>query len=164
MYSHLFSPLLTSSRLFSPLLASSRLFSPTPYIAPCSLQEPAKERTTEKVGPDDPDIAMMVLDDRHRKFVVADFSGRIGVFNCMNGSVMKSAYPFHDAVSGLHYVEDDKCIIATSWDRTLLILWEDDDDISDFNMPVLRSVHNAHAVDITTMWVTGGVGGEGSLR
>ena len=104
--------------------------------------------------PEDPEIAALIFDDRQRKFIVADYSGRIGVFNCLNGAVMKSVRPFRSGVSGLHYVAHDKCIVASSWDHTLLVLWEDDDDDSDFNMPVLRSITEAHSVDITAMCVT----------
>ena len=95
------------------------------------------------------ELSQLCLDDRQRKFLVATHSGRVGVFNFLNGAPMKLADPttHTQTVSGLVYVDADKCVVTTSWDRSLIVMDEDDGD----DLGPMRQVRRAHPTDITAL-------------
>ena len=95
----------------------------------------------------DHEISTMVLDDRKRKFILADIKGNVKCFNYLNGAMMKDAdQPHTENVSAMIYSVEDRCLITVGWDRKLIVL---DEEPGEDDIPTLRSVADAHENDIS---------------
>lgn len=95
----------------------------------------------------DDEISVACLDDRNRKVITGTQKGKIAVFNCLNGALMKEGKSHNSYVSGLLYVSEARCVISTSWDRTLRVYYEEPQD----ELLLIREVRNAHKRDITCL-------------
>mmetsp|Transcript_9483 Transcript_9483/g.20785 ORF Transcript_9483/g.20785 Transcript_9483/m.20785 type:complete len:1383 (-) Transcript_9483:151-4299(-) len=59
------------------------------------------------------EISACCLDDRKRKIILGDIKGKIGVYNCSNGALMKTVHKSYGcAVVSLHYYDLAKRFIA----------------------------------------------------
>ena len=91
-------------------------------------------------------ITALTVDDRQRKLVLGTQGGCITVYNFVNGAVMKTANAKHASdVTALKYVDVDKIVVSTSWDRQVRVYDENDPD----TLALLRHVEHAHHADIT---------------
>ena len=135
-------------------------------------------------------ITALCLDDRRRKLFIGNSSGEIRALNAMNGAIMKSyksesekgkpgvgglLSPTESRVRDLRqtpsiksiiYCVEDRCIIATVSDYSILILddedTEEDAEVGEI-LVKLRTVRNAHPKDVSCMaydyrlglWATG---------
>ena len=73
-------------------------------------------------------IISLCLDDRQRKFFVGDAKGRITCHNYLNGVEMKEFESHASEVTALLYVDMDKCLVTASWDRSVCIHDDMDND------------------------------------
>jgi WD40 repeat protein len=89
-------------------------------------------------------IISLCLDDRQRKFFVGDAKGRITCHNYLNGVEMKEFEPHASEVTALLYVDMDKCLVTASWDRSVCI----HDDMDNDEGVVLRTI-KGHGKDVT---------------
>eukprot|EP00743_Colponemidia_sp_Colp-15_P008893 GILK01009703.1.p1 GENE.GILK01009703.1~~GILK01009703.1.p1 ORF type:complete len:1022 (-),score=193.31 GILK01009703.1:203-2842(-) len=98
------------------------------------------------------ELTALCLDDRERKFIVGDHSGKILVYDYHNGAFMKDLTSHSAEVTSLVYCEGDKLVLSSSWDSTLFVHDEKvrPDKMSEKRI-VLRQVLNAHSLDITCM-------------
>lgn len=67
------------------------------------------------------------------------------VFDYSNGSKIKQFESHRSEISSIEYCNEDKCLLTTSWDRSLRLF----DDNS--KNPLLRGITNAHDADITQL-------------
>jgi WD40 repeat protein/Ca2+-binding EF-hand superfamily protein len=93
------------------------------------------------------EISKMVLDDRKRKFILADIMGHVKCFNYLNGAMMKDARPHTEHISEMIYSVEDRCIITVSWDRKIVVL---DEEPGEDDIPILRTITDAHSNDISS--------------
>ena len=70
----------------------------------------------------------MCFDDRQRKFFLGDSAGNITCHNYINGSLMKEFEAHQDQVTQLVYCDEDKCLLSASWDRSVCIADDMDND------------------------------------
>ena len=80
-------------------------------------------------------ITAACMDERGRKLILGDHSGRIGVINIKNGVLMKYLDPHASEITSLAYVHRSKCVISTSTDATVRIY--DENDETGFYKPVV---------------------------
>jgi WD40 repeat protein len=67
------------------------------------------------------EITSCILDDREGKFIIGDTTGRILVFNYLNGAFMKELNPHDKPISQLIYCKEDKIVISSSGDGRCFI-------------------------------------------
>lgn len=59
------------------------------------------------------EISACCLDDRRRKIIIGDIKGKIAVFNCSNGALMKTVHKAYGSTCvSLHYFDEAKRFIA----------------------------------------------------
>eukprot|EP00281_Chroomonas_sp_CCMP1168_P016732 CAMPEP_0206215802 /NCGR_PEP_ID=MMETSP0047_2-20121206/2388_1 /ASSEMBLY_ACC=CAM_ASM_000192 /TAXON_ID=195065 /ORGANISM="Chroomonas mesostigmatica_cf, Strain CCMP1168" /LENGTH=801 /DNA_ID=CAMNT_0053638119 /DNA_START=93 /DNA_END=2495 /DNA_ORIENTATION=+ len=91
-------------------------------------------------------IVCMCFDDRQRKFFIGDANGDVNCYNYLNGVLMKEFEAHSAEVSQITYCDEDKCLLTTSWDRSLCI----HDDMDNDEGVLLRTM-KGHSKDITCM-------------
>ena len=91
-------------------------------------------------------ITAICLDDRERKLLVADHAGNILVLNYQSGAIMKKMVRHHGQISSLLYIPERRYVVATSWDRTVTLQDESEQDEG----KLLKSMPSGHACDVTT--------------
>lgn len=116
------------------------------------------------------ELSSMVLDFRNRIFFVGDNSGAIRAYNCANGGLLKKVNSevkenifddesesgpeseeskqddLNSEISALYFCNEDKILIASSWDSTIMVY--DLMDLEEANL--LRMMKGGHAgSDIT---------------
>ena len=101
-------------------------------------------------------ITALCLDSREQRMVLGDESGTIGVYNCMNGTLLKKLDPHSKegahlttdgfAVCALAYCPYSKCIVSASWGGRVRV----HHDIKPDATKILRQV-DGHATSITCM-------------
>jgi WD40 repeat protein len=98
------------------------------------------------------DISAMCLDDRERKLIIGENCGKIGVYNYLNGALMKEFSPHDGEVVSILYLSHSKCILTAGWDRYVVLHDETDPDKGS----VIRVMDTewAHQDDISTMAVS----------
>jgi len=94
-------------------------------------------------------IISMCFDDRQRKFFLGDSAGNITCHNYINGSLMKEFEAHQDQVTQLVYCDEDKCLLSASWDRSVCIA----DDMDNDEGVLLRTM-KGHGKDITCLAVS----------
>ncbi|KAG9392928.1 WD domain, G-beta repeat [Carpediemonas membranifera] len=107
----------------------------------------------------------LCLDERERKIILGDGSGRVSVYNFNTGAFMKEFTPKHGAeVSSIHYAElrtdlgRRVWVISSSWDGTVHIY--DDDSTDGANSIVRRldtvvpSIPDRPVAEVTAVAVT----------
>jgi WD40 repeat protein len=61
----------------------------------------------------DEEISACCLDDRRRKIIIGDIKGKIGVYNCSNGALMKTVHKAYGSTCvALHYYDEAKRFLA----------------------------------------------------
>ena len=97
----------------------------------------------------DSEVTTMCLDTRQRKLLIGTHRGECLVFSYMTGALMKRFQSHSADVSDIAYCHGDKCVITTSWDRTVQICDEEPMGHGSLKMcPTLRSIENAHNTDV----------------
>ena len=91
-------------------------------------------------------ITAMCFDDRERKLLVADHSGKIIVLNYQNGAVMKPMIGHTAEVSSMLYVPSRRHVLSTSWDRQVVLQDESPPD----DGKLIKAMHAGHCCDVTT--------------
>ena len=92
------------------------------------------------------EITACCLDDRQRKVIVGSATGEIMILNYLNGAFMKSTVNNHEkSVVSLIYNDEDKCLISTSWDRSIRIYDEEPPE----DLEAMRIINNCHIRDIS---------------
>jgi WD40 repeat protein len=65
------------------------------------------------------ELSSCSLDGRRRKLITGDNAGRIRVHNYLNGAMMKELDPHKGEVTALVYCEEEGLVVSTSWDATI---------------------------------------------
>lgn len=103
-----------------------------------------RSRRDEFLDITDSDITCIALDHRERKLIVGCHDGAVGVFNLMNGALMKRGEKHDLEVTSVVYSPHDHVLMSVAWDHSLHV--HDESQASE--MRLLRSVANAHPDDI----------------
>ena len=95
-------------------------------------------------------VTTMCLDDRQRKFLLGTHSGEVLVFDYINGSYMKTLYRHASEVTSVMYCAPYKCVVSTSWDRSVVV----SDELPLEGGKAMKVLTNAHMSDITAATVS----------
>jgi WD40 repeat protein len=105
------------------------------------------------------ELSAFTFDSRHRKFFVGDNTGGIRTYNYSNGALLKDITSTPAAeegkveelkaeISGLHFCNEDKLLIVSSWDSTIQVYDQADPE----QAPRLRLMTGGHQEsDITCL-------------
>ena len=91
-------------------------------------------------------ITAMCMDSREQRLIIGDESGQIGVYNCMNGVLLKKLDAHEQDVCSLAYCPFSKCIVSASWGGRIRI----HHDIKPDATKILRQI-DGHATAVTCM-------------
>ena len=96
-------------------------------------------------------ICNLSFDSAFHRLVIADQSGTITIVNYLNGVVQRTNAKCHrqNNISALKYVNEDKLIITSSWDRSICI-WEDGKSSAQ-TIGLVRKLENTDKNDITCL-------------
>jgi WD40 repeat protein len=90
-------------------------------------------------------ITAMCLDGRERRIIIGDESGTIGIYNILNGTLIKKLQDHSADICALDYCASTRCILAASWAGRVTIHL----DLPDKTM-LLRRI-DGHGSDITCL-------------
>jgi WD40 repeat protein/Ca2+-binding EF-hand superfamily protein len=100
----------------------------------------------------DSEVTTMCLDTRQRKLIVGTHRGECLVFSYMTGALMKRFNSHSSDITGISYCHGDKCVITTSWDRSVQVCDEEPMGSGSMKLcPTLRLIENAHKTDIVAV-------------
>jgi WD40 repeat protein len=102
------------------------------------------KKTFQDIAP--ANITAMCMDSREQRLIVGDEKGQIGVYNCLNGALLKKLDSHAEDVCALSYCPYSKSIVSASWGGRIRV----HHDIKPDATKILRQI-DGHATAVTCM-------------